>query len=369
VWWIPAEQTQQIRQALVNLASRLGLSVGSGEANTAVPAVIEALRIGEPFKNWLLIFDNAEDPESVREFFPTNGPGRILVTSRNAQWSSSARPLEVDVFTREESRSLLQMRAPNLDDATADRLAETLGDLPLGIEQAAVWLAETGMPADEYLRMFEQQANELMLSDPPVDYPLSVAAAWNVSLDRLRKNHPAALQLLQVCAFFAPEPISRRLLTGVRDAPVPPELNAALSDPIRLGRAIREINRYALARINHNTNTIQLHRLVQRVLITQMSEPLKSQMRGGAHRLLAKYDPDEPAASHQWKQYGDLLPHVLNSRAVESKDPWVRQLVLNEIQYMFSWGDHQGSLDLAREAYTTWREADGDTAEHVLIAA
>ncbi|MEU8483774.1 FxSxx-COOH system tetratricopeptide repeat protein [Streptomyces sp. NPDC048641] len=369
VWWIPAEQTQQIRQALVNLASRLGLSVGSGEANTAVPAVIEALRIGEPFKNWLLIFDNAEDPESVREFFPTNGPGRILVTSRNAQWSSSARPLEVDVFTREESRSLLQMRAPNLDDATADRLAETLGDLPLGIEQAAVWLAETGMPADEYLRMFEQQANELMLSDPPVDYPLSVAAAWNVSLDRLRKNHPAALQLLQVCAFFAPEPISRRLLTGVRDAPVPPELNAALSDPIRLGRAIREINRYALARINHNTNTIQLHRLVQRVLITQMSEPLKSQMRGGAHRLLAKYDPDEPAASHQWKQYGDLLPHVLNSRAVESKDPWVRQLVLNEIQYMFSWGDHQGSLDLAREAYTTWREADGDTAEHVLNAA
>ncbi|MFD0512381.1 NB-ARC domain-containing protein [Streptomyces aureus] len=92
VWWIPAEQPQQIRQFLVQLANRLGLNVGSGEANTAVPAVIEALRVGEPFKNWLLIFDNAEDPESVREFFPTNGPGRILVTSRNAQWASSARP-------------------------------------------------------------------------------------------------------------------------------------------------------------------------------------------------------------------------------------------------------------------------------------
>ncbi|MEV6702862.1 FxSxx-COOH system tetratricopeptide repeat protein [Streptomyces sp. NPDC051453] len=369
VWWIPAEQPQQIRQFLVQLANRLGLNVGSGEANTAVPAVIEALRVGEPFKNWLLIFDNAEDPESVREFFPTNGPGRILVTSRNAQWASSARPLEVDVFTREESRSLLQMRAPNLDNATADRLAETLGDLPLGIEQAAVWLAETGMPADEYLRMFEQQANELMVSDPPVDYPLSVAAAWNVSLDRLRKNHPAALQLLQMCAFFAPEPISRRLLTGVRDAPVPPELSAALSDPIRLGRAIREINRYALARINHNTNTIQLHRLVQRVLINQMAEPLKSQMRAGAHRLLARDDAGEPNKSHRWQQYGDLLPHVLNSRAVESTDPWVRQLVLNEVQYLYYWGDHQGSLDLARETYATWRAADGDNAEHVLAAA
>ncbi|MDG4863479.1 FxSxx-COOH system tetratricopeptide repeat protein, partial [Streptomyces sp. T-3] len=369
IWWIPSEQPQQIRQFLVALAARLKLSVGGGEANTAVPAVIEALRVGEPYKNWLLVFDNAENPEAVRDFFPTNGPGRILVTSRNPQWASSARPLEVDVFTREESRSLLQLRAPALDDPTADRLAETLGDLPLGIEQAAVWLAETGMPADEYLRLFEAQANELMEGEPPVDYPLSVAAAWNVSLERLRKNHPAALQLLQVCAFFAPEPISRRLLTGIRDAPVPAELSAALSDPIKLGRAIREINRYALARINHNTNTLQLHRLVQRVLVNQMTEPLKSQMREGAHRLLAKGDPEDPTASHQWQQYGELLPHVLNSGAVESSDPWVRQLVLNEIQYLFSWGDHQGSLDLAQRAFNTWRERDGEHAGHVLNAA
>ncbi|WP_069761741.1 FxSxx-COOH system tetratricopeptide repeat protein [Streptomyces sp. LUP47B] len=369
IWWIPSEQSQQIRQVLVELARRLGLDVGTGEANTAVPAVIEALRVGEPYKNWLLVFDNAEVPEAVREFFPTNGPGRILVTSRNAQWATAARPLEVDVFAREESRQLLQLRAPNLDDDTADRLAETLGDLPLGIEQAAVWLSETGMPADEYLRLFEQQAADLMVSDPPPDYPLSVAAAWNVSLERLQKNHPAALQLLQVCAFFAPEPISRRLLTGVRDAPVPPELAAALSDPIRLSRAIREINRYALARINHATNTIQLHRLVQRVLINQMPDPLKEQMRNGAHRLLAKGDPGAPADSRQWSQYGELLPHVINSRAVESTDPWVRQLVLNEIQYMFTWGDHEGSRDLAKQAYETWRGIDGERAEPVLMAA
>jgi tetratricopeptide (TPR) repeat protein len=369
VWWISAEQPQQIRQVLVELARRLHLEVGSGEANAAVPAVIEALRIGEPYKNWLLIFDNAEDLDAVREFFPTNGPGRILVTSRNAQWSTAARPLEVDVFARDESRQLLQLRAPNLDDATADRLAETLGDLPLGIEQAAVWLAETGMPAEEYLRLFEQQAADLMVSAPPADYPLSVAAAWNVSLERLQQNHPAALQLLQVCAFFAPEPISRRLLTGVRDAPVPPELAAALGDPIRLSRAIREINRYALARINHSTNTLQLHRLVQRVLINQMPQSLQNQMRRGAHALLANGDPNAPTDPGQWPRYGELLPHVLSSNAVESHEPWVRQLVRNEIQYMYSWGDHDGSRDLARRAYEQWRRDDGDDHGDVMTVA
>ncbi|GAA1417223.1 FxSxx-COOH system tetratricopeptide repeat protein [Streptomyces thermospinosisporus] len=369
VWWIPAEQPQQIRQSLVELAGRLELDISSGEAATAVPAVIEALRIGEPDKNWLLVFDNAETPDVVRDFFPADGPGRILVTSRNGQWASAARPLEVDVFTREESRALLQLRLPDLDDASADRIAETLGDLPLGVEQAATWLAETGMPADEYLRLFEQHAMELMAGDPPPDYPLSVAAAWNLSLERLQRDHPAALQLLQVCAFFAPEPISRPLLTGVRDAPVPPELAYALSDPIRLGRAVRDINRYALARINHSTNTIQLHRLVQRVLINQMPDELKVRMRAAAHRLLAHGDPTDPSSPEQWQRYGELLPHVLSSRAVTSGDRWVRQLVLNEIEYMFYWGDYEGSGDLAREAYETWRDADGENNEHALRAA
>jgi len=369
VWWIPSEQPQQIRQSLVELAGRLELNVSGGEAGAAIPAVIEALRVGEPDKSWLLVFDNAETPDSVRDFFPTNGPGRILVTSRNAQWATAARPLEVDVFTRAESRQLLQLRTPDLDDATADRLAETLGDLPLAVEQAAVWLAETGMPADEYLRLFEQHAYELMAGDPPPDYPLSVAAAWNLSLERLQRDDPAALQLLQVCAFFAPEPISRRLLTGIRDAPVPPELALALSDPIRLGRAIRDVNRYALARINHSTNTIQMHRLIQRVLINQMPDELKVQLRTGAHTLLAHGDPVEPSSPEQWQRYGELLPHVLSSKAVLSGDRWVRQLVLNEIEYLYYWGDHEGSRDLARDAYETWSQADGVNNEHALRAA
>ncbi|NEA98398.1 tetratricopeptide repeat protein [Streptomyces sp. SID13726] len=369
VWWIPSEQPQQIRQSLVELAGRLELDISGGEAGAAIPAVIEALRIGEPDKSWLLVFDNAETPETVRDFFPTNGPGRILVTSRNAQWATAARPLEVDVFTRAESRQLLQLRAPDLDDATADRLAETLGDLPLAVEQSAVWLAETGMQADEYLRLFEQHAYELMAADPPPDYPLSVAAAWNLSLERLQRDDPAALQLLQVCSFFAPEPISRRLLTGIRDAPVPAELSLALSDPIRLGRAIRGVNRYGLARINHSANTIQLHRLIQRVLINQMSDEQKAQLRAGAHTLLAHGDPVEPSSPEQWQRYGELLPHVLNSRAVMSEDRWVRQLVLNEIEYMFGWGDYEGCRELAQDAYTMWSRADGENNEHALRAA
>jgi hypothetical protein len=360
IWWIPSERPAQISLALTELAQRLGLPVGI-EANTAVPAVLEALRTGQPYKNWLLIFDNAEDPKVVRDFFPAGGGnGRILVTSRNPQWANAARSLEVNVFTREESKELLRRRGPVLDDADAERLAEALGDLPLAIEQAATWRAETGMPADEYLRLFDEKRTEMLGTDPPVDYEVPVAAAWNVSLDQLVVKDPAAARLLQVCSFFAPEPISRQLFAAARNQSIVPELDGALRDPIKLNRALREVNRYALARIDHRTNSIQMHRLVQAVLVGRMTPAERETMRHGAHKLLAAGDPNEPASSHFWSRYAEIYPHLVASGAIDCREPYVRELVLNEAKYLYHWGDHEGSRQLSQKIYERWRSWAGD---------
>ena len=91
---------------------------------------------------------------------------------------------------------------------TLENFATALGDLPLALEQAAAWRAETGMPADEYLRLLEEKQVDLLGLAPPLDYQLPVIAAWNVSLDQLETRNPAAMQLLQLCAFCAPESIS-----------------------------------------------------------------------------------------------------------------------------------------------------------------
>nr|MDT0667193.1 tetratricopeptide repeat protein [Micromonospora sp. DSM 115978] len=131
IWWIPAERNAQIVQALVELAPALRPEVGS-EANTALPAVREALRLGRPYRRWLLVFDNAEDPNTVIDYFPASGAeGRVLVTSRDSRWANVARPLEVAVFARSESKELLQRRSETLSDDEADRLSAALGDLPL----------------------------------------------------------------------------------------------------------------------------------------------------------------------------------------------------------------------------------------------
>jgi tetratricopeptide (TPR) repeat protein len=367
VWWISSEDVDQIKSAYVDLCVRLGLRSEPG-ADTAVPAVMEALRTGSPYRRWLLVFDNADDPESVRPYFP-QGSGHVLVTSRNARWAGVGSSLAVDVFTRDESKSLLQRRNPDLPDSDADRLAEVLGDLPLAVDQAAAWRAETGMSADDYLELFEDKLAELGdISPPPTDYPLTVAAAWTVSLDRLHERHPAALALLQVCSFFAAEPIARKLFTGVRNLQLPPEVAKALATPVQLSAAIREINRYSLAKIDHRRDTIQLHRLVQKVLRSQMGADQQHEMQGVAQQLLANGDPELPEDINEWPRYQEMLPHVRACRVVESDDPWVRQFAINMANFLFAWGDPERARRLASDMAREWSVRLGADHLDTLIA-
>jgi hypothetical protein len=369
VWWIPAEQEGQILASLTQLAQQLKLDVPP-EANSAVPAVRDALSTGRtPYRNWLLIFDNAEAPQDVKKFFPTVGAGKILVTSRDLEWARFTRSAEVDVFTRQESCDFLLDRDLGLSDSDADDLAEALGDLPLAIEQAAAWRAATGMPVGQYLGLLEQKRIEVLETAPPADYPSSVAAAFQLSLNKLREINPAALQLLQICSFFAPEPISRDIFAGSPVAPIGPDLDPVLADSFRLSRAIRDIQRYALAKIDHRRNALQIHRLVQAVLIGRMSDNERALMRKGAHTLLANGNPNNPANPSEWRRYQALRPHVTVSRAVESPDPRVQDLVFGIVQFLHHWGDHTGSEQLAEEAYHCWKINRGETDPQTLRLA
>ncbi|WP_394621419.1 FxSxx-COOH system tetratricopeptide repeat protein [Lentzea sp. JNUCC 0626] len=369
IWWIEAARPTQIRAGLTELARQLGLP-GASEATTAVPAVREALRVGRPFRRWLLVFDAAESPEEVRPFFPTNGPGEVLITSRNPDWAGVARPLELAVFDRAESIELLGRRGPEMNHSDANVLAEKLGDLPLAVEQAAAWRAVTGMPVSEYLRLFDESVSEILDTPAQTDYERSVAATWNVSFDELKKRNPAAHQILHICAFFSPEPISRDLFTGVSRVSISPELDAALKDPIKLARAIRDINRYGLAKIDHANNTLQLHRLVQLVLRNRTMAPqLHAQMMHGAHQLLASLDPNDPESNRHWPRYRELLPHAYASEILDCDDDWPRQLIVNLMRFLSAWGDHEEAARLAERAYESFERRLGPTHPQTLEVA
>ncbi|HWO65334.1 MAG TPA: FxSxx-COOH system tetratricopeptide repeat protein, partial [Umezawaea sp.] len=363
VWWVPAEHQAQIKSSFVELARKLGLPAGSADA--AVSTVLAALAEGKPYARWIMVFDNAERPEDLLRFIPT-GSGHVVVTSRNADWSGHAHSVEVDLFTRQESVELLHRRGGELDDAEADALAEALGDLPLAIEQAAAWRAQSGMPVAEYVELLRLNRDELIGEGMSDDDQLPVAAAWNVPLDRLSRDHPAALQLLQICAFFGPEPISLRLFQGVRDAPVPVELGEALNVPIKLDRAIREIKKYSLAKIDHRSDTIQLHRLVQAAVKNRLSEQGREDMRHAVHVLLVNGDPQRPEGSGSWQRYAQLLPHAAASEAMDCEYTWARAMMTNFVRYLLASGDYDGAIELSARGVEMWRLTLGEDSLETL---
>ncbi|MFJ9628326.1 FxSxx-COOH system tetratricopeptide repeat protein [Streptomyces sp. NPDC101175] len=368
VCWVSSEHTPGIVNVLAHLAGRLDIDA-EGDASATVAQALDALRRGVPYTRWLLVFDNAENAQSLAPYLPNSQHGAVLITSRNPQWEDIAGCLEVDVFERAESVALLNKRGPELSPQDADLLAEALGDLPLAIEQAAAWRAQTGMPAQEYLRLFNEKRSDLLFEGAPNLYPETVATAWNVSLDRIEHTNPEALHLLQVCAYFAPEPIPRSLFSGAHHGTISPELDAALADPMRLGRAIREIKRFSLARIDPRNNSLQMHRLVQNVLAQRMTPLEQERMRLGAQSLLASVDPRDPWSNAQWDRYSELYPHVVASDAIHSTDPWVRDLVSNTAKYLQRFGDHDSALKFTHEAHEAAAGLFGSDDEKTLLLA
>ena len=77
-------------------------------------------------ERWLVVFDNAEDPRALSRFLP-EGPGQVLITSRNPAWRGIAATVGVREFTRAESITLLRRLAPDLTEAEADRVADAVG--------------------------------------------------------------------------------------------------------------------------------------------------------------------------------------------------------------------------------------------------
>jgi hypothetical protein len=365
IWWIPAEQPEEINLSLADLGRRLGLQADDSPTQAAT-AVLEQLR-RERSGRWLIIFDNAEDPVGLNPYLPS-GSGHVLVTSRGHAWRSYAEPLELNVFTRQESVAHLMRHVPGLTEDDADMVAAAVGDLPLAIEQAGAWLSETGMSATLYVNWLETQAHNALGFNKPADYAAPVAATWDLSFARLRERSPAALRLLQILAFCSPEKISMRLLYSDAMIDLLLPFDESLHDKYLLGQVIREIGSLALAKIDQADNSLQIHRLVQAVIRSQMTETQQRETRHELHKILVASRPrqgeiDDPT---NWPAYELIWPHLIPSHADECPDDQVRQLLIDWVRYQWKLGLAESALELGRRLRERWTRELGPDHQQTL---
>ena len=308
------------------------------------------------------MFDNAQAPGDLAGWLP--GGGHVLITSRQHRWGGIAAPVEVDVLARGDSVALLAGRVSGL--AEAGRLADALGDLPLALAQAAEYLAETGMGAEEYLGLLRTRAREILDQGHPVSYPMSLAAATGLAADKLARDDPAAAELAGLCAFLAPEPVPVDLFTGAAAA-LSAELAARAADPIAWRQTLTQVSGHALARLDHRG--LQMHRLIQAILRDRLTPAQAAATRERVEAILAASNPRDPSNPATWPRWAQLMPHLLVADLATSTDPGPRWLAINACGYLLARGDARSSHDLAANVHSQWRKRLGDDEETVMAMA
>ena len=361
VWWIPAEQTAGMRAALVGLAQRLGLPEAR-DINRTLGAVRDALSRGEPYRNWLVVFENANRPEDIKPYLPS-GAGHVLVTSRNPRWTSEvAQAVPVSVFDRPDSVDFLRRRTPDLSAPDAERLAERLGDVPMALDQAAAVRTAAGWSVSEYLRRYDARAAELT-------FPTPIRIAWGLAEEALRAASPAAAELLELCSFLATAEVSWQLLWAARGLPLSPELARTVRIDRRLKSAMRLLGRYGLAELDPPGDRLIVHPLVRGMINQELGSEQHATRLRTVRGMLAAADPGDPDAPTSWPRYAELTPHLVHSDVLGSDAEEVRQLVVNCVRYLYARGDYDSSRDLATQAVARWTDSLGEADEQTLLVS
>ncbi|MGW5262150.1 FxSxx-COOH system tetratricopeptide repeat protein [Microbispora sp. NPDC004025] len=299
VWWVRAEDPTTLRGDYAELAKKLGLPFDQDDQ--AIPALRQTLHRR---RDWLLIFDNAEDPEQIFPLLPDRITGHVLITSQLRNWRH-AETRHLEVLPTAAAVEYLQRKGKVTNTDTARELAEALGGLPLALAQAAGVIAE-GMSAADYLAQLQRQSPELFTRGRAGDNETTIASTWRVSFERLASQSVAAVALLRLAAFLGAEAIPLSRLAPVPDMPA--DLAEALTDPLRRHDVTRAMGQYSLA--DTEDGLLSIHRIVQAVTRADLGEEAP-RWAGLALATVATAFPDDVRDPNIWPDCETMLAHAI----------------------------------------------------------
>ncbi|KAJ7168551.1 hypothetical protein C8R46DRAFT_1267779 [Mycena filopes] len=275
IFLVDASKPETIDNVLKNIA------ISKGFGNSAS----EALKwFQSKHENWLLFFDNADDPHlDLNKFIPKCTHGNILITSRNPGVRVYGSHSLVSDMEEVDAISLLLRSADKEDSETnveiAAEIVKELCYLPLAIVQAGAFISESE-DLDGYLALYHKNRARLLSKQVPQshdNYAWTVYTTWQISFDRLSK--PAAT-LLQLCSFLHYTGISEDMFSNASKYSFPlwrpskEELKEPLEflshfkgptgewDSLCFLTVTNQIKAYSLISFDANTRMFSIHPLV-----------------------------------------------------------------------------------------------------------
>jgi tetratricopeptide (TPR) repeat protein len=205
---------------------------------------------------WLFIYDNAnvEDFNKwLKQYLPwDNTCGDVIITTRS-DYFPVGKKIKLGDFEEAEALEFLEKRTGKSDAKAKELVNECLSRFPLALEQAAAYLVVTPMAYEKYI---EAYAEKLELAENLIDYNKSIYVTLQISIDAIKKD--GARQMLNMCAYFAPDRIPLSLFVDSKIFPEKFKINTDIED------IVAELAKYSLLKHDKdNPNLVYIHRLLQ----------------------------------------------------------------------------------------------------------
>ncbi|MBO0791765.1 MAG: helix-turn-helix transcriptional regulator, partial [Ktedonobacteraceae bacterium] len=307
VIWLAAETAEELIGSLQALAEQAQIPPRQMANQSQLVMTVQRWLAAHP--GWLIIADNVEDPDLLNSVLPPLRQGALLITTRRQALGTLAAPLKLPSMSREEGITLILRRARRLDEQQTQpevaELVRLLDGFPLALDQAGSYLEETGCSVADYLKRYQDQ-RQLILARRGSHggaHPASVTTTLKLSVERVEREHPAAVDLLRVCAFLHPETIPEELLSA--GAPfLGPGLQAVLVDPYQFDQILAALRNASLVTRSPETRTLSVHRLVQAVLTDWMEPEEAHRWQTGIIQMVNTAFPDnETTHATQCERY------------------------------------------------------------------
>jgi tetratricopeptide (TPR) repeat protein len=314
VFWTNAASESALTSGFIEIAKALDLAASAAaDQEQAVKATLEWLNGTD---RWLLIFDNAEDRRALSRFIPGRGKGDVLITSRESvfQEIGIVRGLDLTDFANDDAVTFLLIRTgrDESDAAAAGALADELGRLPLALEQAAAYIAETNASFADYLSSFRKRRITLLERAKGLVAHETIATTWSENFAAVEEASPAAADVLRLSSVLDAGSIPFEMFSKGAAAlgkPVAGELSDP-EDELAVTEMLRPLVRYSLIRSDATARTFSIHRLVQETIRDSIGEAgLAAFVERAARALTLAF----PGPSYEARAMSDrLIPHIVS---------------------------------------------------------
>jgi tetratricopeptide (TPR) repeat protein len=270
-------------------------------------------------EQWLLIIDkcNGSDFKEYYSRFAQFTRGDVIFTMYERP-DNVVSMVKIGSMTTEEGTLLLGRTAfknPQLhrSDFTdefwtgAEQLVDTLGGNPLAIDTAGAYITDEITPLDylnsyneHYDILFDQFQNDVFVGEMK-ELPLSIAAAFYVTLDKIEKDD-AAYQLLMLCVFLELEPIPISIVNAIF------QKNKTSKYP-----SLKLLNALSVIKIDPSQKIVHLQNFVRNLVHYRMDERRLTDAEKMESRIRAIRAVSDalPKTDADWdKNYAFYLPHI-----------------------------------------------------------